>query len=63
MKHTLDPHEQARICVRAARLYRQCGRVAALKYAQARLSPGNLRLYYLSRTLQAAQSIREVNHD
>ena len=52
-----SPHEQAQIALRAAKLFRQCGRVAAYKFAVARLSPENLHLYYLSRQLDAAQSI------
>jgi len=52
--------KSAEIAIRAAKLYRQCGRQAALLYAMKRLSPQEMRLYFLARTLEAANG---VQHD
>lgn len=57
-EHIMTPQDKAAISIRAAKLYRQCGRAAAYKYAAARLSPADMRLYFLSRTLEAAKGIK-----
>ena len=50
--------KSAEIAIRAAKLFRQCGRQASYAYACKRLSPADMRLYYLARTLQAAKGIQ-----
>ena len=54
----MTPHEKAQIAIRGAKLFKMCGRVASYKYAASRLSPADLRLYYLARTLEAVKGIK-----
>lgn len=48
-------NKQAEIAIRAAKMTKQCGRHAMMVYCMSRHVP--LRLWYLARMLQAANSI------